>query len=395
MIPRVSSPVTGTEVWVSQLEELDDEGLVLAVDRAHQRLSEAQSELFRLIREVERRELWHGSGARDMAHWLSIRQGISLWKARRWISASEALQTLPDLERALSSGELGVDKVVELSRFASFESEAGLISWAKRVSCAAVRRKADLETRSIEEAQEAERGRFVRWWYLDDDTRFGLEAELPAAQGATVARALERVAESLPGMPGEEDPVFADARRADALTAICSSRLAEDADADRATVVVHARMDDLARDDGAAQIERGAAIHAETARRLLCDARVQIVVEDPDGEPVKIGRVSREPSTAMLRQLRYRDGECRFPGCGATRFTQAHHIVWWSGGGRTDLDNLLLVCSFHHKLVHELGWRIARSTTGEITWFQPDGTRYRAGPTTSAMAENVASASGG
>src|SRR5205814_3506470 len=107
---------------------------------------------------------------------------------------------------------------------------------------------------------------------------------------------------------------------------------------------------------------------------------VQIVVEDPDGEPMRIGRASREPSAAMLRQLRYRDGECRFPGCGARRFTQAHHIVWWSGGGRTDLDNLLLVCSFHHKLVHELGWTVHRDAEGMVRWLRPDGSMHHAGP---------------
>jgi Domain of unknown function (DUF222)/HNH endonuclease len=375
---------------VPQPDELDEQELLVALDRSHQRLCEAQSEVLRLIREVERRGLWRGSGARSVAQWLSIRQGISQWKAQRWIAASQALENLPDIDRALSSGELGVDKVVELTRFASFESEAGLIDWAKRVSCAAVRRKADLETRSIEETREVERGRFVRWWFVDGETRFGLEAEVPAAQGATIARALERVAESLPVMPGEDDQAFAEARRADALTALCSSRLAEDAD--RATVIVHARMEDLVRDDGAAEIELGSAIHSETARRLLCDARVQIVIEDPDGEPLKIGRLSREPSPAMLRQLRYRDGECRFPGCGARRFTQAHHIVWWSGGGRTDIDNLLLVCSFHHKLVHELGWSITRSPEGKVEWFTPGGTRYRAGPI--ARLDAVASAAG-
>jgi len=68
----------------------------------------------------------------------------------------------------------------------------------------------------------------------------------------------------------------------------------------------------------------------------------------------------------MLRQLRYRDRGCRFPGCGANAFTQAHQIEWWSRGGRTDLGNLLLVCSFHHRLVHEHGWGIARSSDAEI-----------------------------
>jgi hypothetical protein len=181
-------------------------------------------------------------------------------------------------------------------------------------------------------------------------------------------------------MPGEEDPVFADARRADALVALCSNRLAEDADADRATVVVHARLEDLVSDDGGAEIEGGTAIHAETARRLLCDARIQVVIEDEEGEPMRLGRRSREPSAAMMRQLRYRDGECRFPGCGTRRFTQAHHIVWWGEGGRTDLDNLVLICSFHHKLVHEHGWRIQREPGNIVAWYRPSGNRYRAGP---------------
>ncbi len=54
--------------------------------------------------------------------------------------------------------------------------------------------------------------------------------------------------------------------------------------------------------------------------------------------------------------------------------------MWWEQGGRTDLDNLLLVCTFHHKLVHEYGWTIRRAQDGTVRWFHPDGTRYRAGP---------------
>jgi hypothetical protein len=121
-------------------------------------------------------------------------------------------------------------------------------------------------------------------------------------------------------------------------------------------------------------------IHPETARRLLCEARVQTVIESAAGQPVGLGRMSREPSAWMMRQLRYRDQECRFPGCGAHRFTQAHHIQWWEKGGPTDLDNLLLVCTFHHKLVHEYGWAVRREKDGNAQWSRPDGTPYRAGP---------------
>jgi hypothetical protein len=355
--------------------------LIKGMDALHSRVSGTQRELFRLIAEADLAELWRDSGARDMAHWLSMRQGISNWKARRWIAAAHALEGLPRLSQAFTSGELGIDKVVELARFATAETEARLIAWAGGVSCACIRHKGDLAGRqSIEEVRDADRSRSLSWWYFDDGRRFGLEAELPAADGAVVARALERLADTLPVMPGEEDAYHAHARRADALVALCSSRIADDADPDRATVVVHARLDALASGRPGCELEGGGVIHAETARRLGCHGRVQVVIEDEAGQPVRLGRMSREPSAWMMRQLRYRDSECRFPGCGARRFTQAHHIVWWEHGGRTDLDNLLLVCTFHHKLVHEYGWAVRREQDGTAAWWRSDGARYRAGP---------------
>ena len=84
-----------------------------------------------------------------------------------------------------------------------------------------------------------------------------------------------------------------------------------------------------------------------------------------------------------MRQLRYRDHGCTFPGCAATAFLQAHHIQHWEDGGRTDLDNLTLVCHFHHKLMHEFGWKVRLE--GSVTrWSRPDGRPFlpRPGPTT-------------
>jgi hypothetical protein len=362
-----------------------EELLVAAVDAAHAAVCRGQRELLRLVAEVDRRESWRGSGARDTAHWVSMRFGISCWKANRWIAAAHALEGLPRLSDALMSGELGLDKVVELTRFASLGTEAGLISWAKRVSCATVRHRADLERRaSIEDDLDAERSRFVSWWYFDEGRRLGLEAELPAAQGAIVVRALERAADGIPAMPNERDGSFPMARRADALVALCSARIARDADQDRATVVIHAQLDGIERGAGGCEIDGGPVVHPRTVRRLLCNARVQSVLEDRAGNVLGLGRTSREPSAWMLRQVRYRDRECRFPGCGTRRFTQAHHIVWWRLGGRTDLDNLLLICSFHHRLVHEHGWSVKRDLDGTVRWFLPGGARYRAGPSPGA-----------
>ncbi|HEX9123423.1 MAG TPA: phosphonate C-P lyase system protein PhnH, partial [Actinomycetota bacterium] len=260
-------------------------------------------------------------------------------------------------------------------------TEARLLRWAQGVSCGAIRRKGDLEARrSRDEAEQVDRDRRLSWWLFDQGRRFALEAELPAAEGAVVATAIQRLATRLPVMPGEEEPSFADARRADALVVLASARMGAEADPDRATVVIHASAETLSSADRSCQVEGGGVAHAETLRRLSCTGRLQAVVEDRAGDPIAIGRASRDPSAFMMRQLRYRDGECRFPGCGARAFTQAHHITWWSRGGRTDLDNLVLICTFHHKLVHEYGWSLRREQDGTVRWFQPDGTRVRAGP---------------
>jgi hypothetical protein len=265
-----------------------------------------------------------------------MRYGVSRWKARRWIAAGHALEGLPRIANALARGELGLDKVVELCRFATSETQTDLILWARRVSCAAVRRRGDLAVRaSIEEALDAERARFLSWWYVDEGRRIGLEAELPAAQGAIVIRAIERVAAQIPAMPDEDPRFSASQRRVDGLVGLCSASVAADPDPDRATVVIHAELDGLRSGSGGCEIEGGAAIDPQAVRRLLCNARVQTVVEGRDGEVLGLGRTSREPSAWMLRQIRHRDRECRFPGCGSRRFTEAHHVGGATAAGRT------------------------------------------------------------
>ena len=172
----------------------------------------------------------------------------------------------------------------------------------------------------------------------------------------------------------------------------CARRaIAGDPDPDRATVVVHASVETLTSDDPqrapGAEIEDGPVISAATVRRLACTARVQTVVESREGEPLALGRLTRQPSRAMVRLVRQRDRGCVFPGCGTRRFTEAHHVVWWRHGGRTDLSNLVLICSFHHRLVHEHGWKLERDPTGPVRWLRPDGVRYRAGPVTPGVSD--------
>ncbi|MDP9184803.1 MAG: HNH endonuclease, partial [Actinomycetota bacterium] len=366
------------------------ERLLGDIDRAHADLGKAHERFLRLVAEVERTGLWAGDGARDLSQWLWMRYGISDWKARRFIETAAALPQLPAITGALARGELGIDKVIELTRFAAFETEDGLVPWAQHVSAARIRHEAEVARKpDTDEAATDDQTRSLTWGYRDEGRRFELHADLPAAQGAAVAKAIDRVAASIPAMPDEPGDLHRPARRADALVGLCSARLADDPDQDRATVVIHARTGERADVRTGSEIEGGGIAHPSTLERLLCAARVETVHEGTDGRVVGVGRITRIPPAWLLRQVRYRDGGCRFPGCGTKAFTQAHHIVFWREGGDTDLDNLATLCSWHHKLVHEYGWWIKGSAQSELRWYRPDGTRYRAGPTSADADEQT------
>jgi hypothetical protein len=161
-----------------------NEDLIQAIDGSHARISSVQRDLFALIVQADREEVWQGSGARGMAHWLCMRQRISEWKAHRWIAAAYALERLPRLWEAFSSGELGIDKVVELTRFATPETEAGLVRWANTVSGAHIRHRADLEARrETAEVREAERTRHLSWDLFDEGRCFDLRTQMPPRAG--------------------------------------------------------------------------------------------------------------------------------------------------------------------------------------------------------------------
>jgi hypothetical protein len=144
-------------------------------------------------------------------------------------------------------------------------------------------------------------------------------------------------------------------------------------------VVVHvdaatlaATNDDDGGGDGPCRLEHGPALHPETARRLACDAGLVRILER-DGRPLSVGRKTRTISPALGRALNGRDPACRFPGCPQRRFLHAHHIDHWAHGGRTDLSNLVQLCSHHHRLVHDGGYRIERGPRGTLRFHRPDG----------------------
>jgi hypothetical protein len=114
-------------------------------------------------------------------------------------------------------------------------------------------------------------------------------------------------------------------------------------------------------------------VSAETSRRLCCDSSVVHWLEDKKGEPLSVGRKTRTIPPATRHALQRRDQGCRFPGCTCTRFVDAHHIRHWADGGETNLDNLVLLCRRHHRLVHEGGFAVRTNPDGQFQFTDPQG----------------------
>jgi hypothetical protein len=135
---------------------------------------------------------------------------------------------------------------------------------------------------------------------------------------------------------------------------------------------------DLARRDGSGELEgQPVALSIATVERRCCDATIEPVTIDSAGQVVDLGRTQRRFSARQRVGLSVRDGGCRFPRCDRPpSWCEAHHIVPWSHGGRTDLREGILLCRHHHLLVHNNGWQVTRE--GAEYWLIPPRSLDRA-----------------
>jgi hypothetical protein len=127
------------------------------------------------------------------------------------------------------------------------------------------------------------------------------------------------------------------------------------------------------RQDGEVGIVGETAVPAEAVRRMSCDAGVVEVTEDEHGAPLSVGRKRRTIPGSIKRALWKRDSACTFPGCTNHVFLEGHHIRHWADGGETSLENLVMLCSHHHRFVHEYGYALEMGRDGHPQFRDPDG----------------------
>jgi hypothetical protein len=378
---------TGYDARVEWIEELGDEIARLA---AH--IQSATGQLLALIAEFDHVRGWELAGYPDCARWLAVRTGIDLHAAREQVRTARALASLPLTSAAMQRGELSFSKARALTRRATGDNEGELLELAKGATAADLERMLRawrLGTRE-DEAEREHRRHESRCLSIvpDDDGMYVIRGRLTPEVGALLMRTIEAASDALfreQHIPGQREPEGAAAqRRADAIGLAAERALAagfgsSDAPAplsgtraERYQVVLHVDPATLSDQPGQSELEDGTRVSAETSQRLTCDVSVVTVTHEIDGSVLDVGRKTRTIPPAIRHALEVRDRGCRFPGCGL-RFTDAHHLVHWGQGGKTSVDNCLLLCRHHHRLVHEGGWRVQWWGRGRPVFFDPRG----------------------
>ena len=320
---------------------------------------------------------WAADGTLSMTAWLRERCRMSTPSARALLRNGQFLRRFPLIADAVLDGTLPEAHLVMLRLAACRSTEpileqmqGGLVEAiaplpaadAQRV-CAAWKQQAE----ALVPGQEPRvRDRSLSFATADDGClvgRFVLDPEL--------ARQFERALSTASATPSAE--VARSRRNADALADVCAFFNAQHAGAGtprhRPHVEVVIDVDDLD--------PRRPSCPADA---LLCDCVIHRVVRSGTSV-LEYGRATRTVSRALFRALVVRDGGCRYPGCDRpVSWCDAHHVVHWRHGGHTGPDNLVLLCSRHHQLVHSPGWTAALGADGAFVVRTIDGVERRSTP---------------
>jgi len=363
--------------------------------------SELETELIELRRQINLLELRF---ARTSAHFartfdpdLSASDDPDQWLREECRMTSHAAYSAIDIGElepqltasiaALTSGEIGLNHLSWMAHTASRLQQSAtatspfdeqkLLSHAKENTVQRFRRKcdqfiheADHQTFVREQVDGVEARRLTLTTY--EDGSVALDAILDPEGGAVVKAAIEPFAQK----HSANDYRGLSQRRADALVEVLSHLLDNGAVPQRSgqrphlhvTTTLETLLDHVGSPP--AELETGALLSGTTISRLACDSTMVRVLLNSESMVVDVGRAKRVVPTATRRALNVRDRGCVWPGCDRNAsWTQAHHLIHWTDGGLTDMNNLVLLCRRHHWMAHEGGYVIVRSDEGALLTF--------------------------
>jgi hypothetical protein len=322
-----------------------------------------------LVREADDEGDWQAAGCSSSAAWLAQLSSSDYRSAARITQTSDALRSLPALDHALGTGVLSLDQVAAAAEFATPASDAQLARLAVGKQPGEVARVArTLVPPKVADDQALYARRMLSMTWTRGRRELAISGRLPLELGAAFEQAIWRIAKT---QRAADQPAGVTLEwqqsAADALVTLAT----QSGDGERGvrrsqtTLIVHLAA------DAPPQLEGAGPLSPETAARLTCDAR-RLTIK-PSGRDLVHSRVGRCASYAQQRALHKRASHCQYPGCTAARELEAHHLVPVEHGGQTELDNLILLCPRHHKLLHDQ--HIRASGTGREPAFASESGR--------------------
>jgi len=390
---------SATDLLTTDIDTLDQmplERLEAEISTFAGRLASATAIWLCWIAAYDRREGWSEWQAKSCAHWLNWRCGVAMRTAREHVRVARTLDDHQLIRAAFIDGTISYSKVRAITRVVVPENEDYLVQLAldgtasqvERV-CAGMRRT---DRDEGQDAKDAVANQNVSIAYNGDGTAT-ITITAPVADAKKAHAGLVKRADAIIADNKAEGETNADAiERLAGLGRIYTETACAlldgtiDAKEMPPTDMLMIVDDDVLRRtlDGTLGENNGDCtfdhqrISPLVAKRLACDARLQLAVQDACGDALGIGRESKVVPRRIRRLLARRDkGMCRFPGCDATRRLHAHHVIHWLDGGPTELDNLVSLCHFHHHSVHEGGWNIKSVRPGEFRFIDPAGFDHR------------------
>jgi hypothetical protein len=305
--------------------------------------------------EIDRDELCGATGARSVAALVAWKTGSSLENANTIAAVASRLAAFPRCAQGMKEGRLSLDQVGVIARRAGEGSDDHYAELAGHATVSQLRTAVKLEPRP-EPAPRPEPQRSITKTTDDEFTCWRIK--LPHLEAAKFDAALQSHSDALiaewkqdhddRGRPSPDRPPLPST--ADAFMRLVEAgwdaEVARRPHGHRTTVVMH-----LDVKERIASLHLGPLLSDAERRYLTCDATCEAWFER-DGEVIGSGRATRLISRRLRRALEHRHSMCVVPGCGATRGLHAHHIRHWEDGGPTELDNLVLVCPYHHRLHH-------------------------------------------
>jgi Domain of unknown function (DUF222)/HNH endonuclease len=302
-----------------------------------------------LVREADDRGYWQAAGCSSSAQWLAQLTSSDHRTAVRITQTSSALRGLPALDQALGAGVLNLDQVSAAVEFATPETDAQLARIAvdkppSEISLAA----RTIVPPTVDDDVAIYRRRALSMTWTRGRRELCISGRLPLEDGLAFEQAIWSLAKAQRAIDKQAGTVLDwQQSTADALVTLArqSGGGAGGVRRSPTTLIVHVS------DDAPPMLEEAGPISVETAERLACDAR-RLTIK-LTGRDLVHSRVGRCASYAQQRALHKRSGHCQYPACTAVRELEAHHVIPVERGGKTELENLILLCPRHHKRLHD------------------------------------------